>query len=78
MLVAAFGGAIGTMVTAQFDLPSGSGFLDWIVNIGDFNDHTVALPFTKLGGGGFVPDVFNYTLITPGPRRHNGCADRNC
>ncbi len=59
-------GADGTMVTAQFDLVNGGGFLDWFVSTGDFNDQSVALPFTKTAFGGLVPDVFDYVLVTTG------------
>ncbi|MDH3805641.1 MAG: S8 family serine peptidase, partial [Gammaproteobacteria bacterium] len=60
-----YGGDIGTMITAQFVL-GGGGFLDWFINIMDYNDRAAAMPFTTIGGGGFVPDSFDYTLVVTG------------
>ncbi|NNF66140.1 MAG: S8 family serine peptidase, partial [Gammaproteobacteria bacterium] len=57
-----FGGAIGDMVTAQFDLVGGGAFLDWFVSTGDYNDSTAAFIFTRTAGGGLVPDSFDYRL----------------
>lgn len=54
---------IGTYVTAQF-IVGGAGFLDWIVGSWDFNDRVVVLPFTTTASGGFVPNSFNYRLVT--------------
>lgn len=62
----------GTMVTAQFDLVNGGGFLDWFVTGADFNDRVGYFPFTKTGGGGLVPERFAYNLISFGPE---GAAD---
>jgi len=59
-------GTIGDMVTAQFNLQGPGAFLDWFINIMDYNDRAAAMPFTTIGGGGFVPDSFDYTLIVTG------------
>ncbi len=61
-----FGGPIGSMITAQFDLSTGSGFLDWFINIMDYNDLAAAMPFTTTGGGGFATSSFDYTLVVFG------------
>lgn len=53
----------GTIITAQFDLATGAGILDWIVSAGDYNDGVITLPFTRAAGGGMVPDSFNYTVV---------------
>jgi hypothetical protein len=53
----------GAFITAQFTA-DGDGFIDWFVNTWDFNDRTMVLPFTLEAGGGFLPEKFNYTLIT--------------
>ena len=60
-----YGGAIGTMITAQFDA-TGAGFLDWLIGVMDYNDHVGAMPFTTVDGGGFVPDSFDYLLVVTG------------
>ena len=52
----------GEMVTAQFDLVNGGAFLDWFASVADFNDHVMALPFSKTNSGGLVPDRFAYEL----------------
>ncbi len=57
-----FDGNIGTMLTAQFDLVGGAAFLDWFVNIGDYNDTSAAFIFTRAADGGLVPDVFDFRL----------------
>ncbi|MDE2196758.1 MAG: S8 family serine peptidase [Gammaproteobacteria bacterium] len=53
----------GAIVTAQFDLHTGAGFLDWIVSGADYNDAVAILPFTRAASGGLVPDDFNYTMV---------------
>jgi hypothetical protein len=60
-----FGGSIGSMITAQFDLSTGSGFLDWFINIMDYNDRAAAMPFTKTPFG-FATSSFDYTLVVFG------------
>jgi len=56
-------GSIGDMVTAQFDLINGGGFLDWFFTSVDYNDRVAILPFTMDSGGGLVTDSFNYTMV---------------
>jgi minor extracellular serine protease Vpr len=56
--------AVGTFVTAQFDLKTGNGFLDW-PGIWDFNDRLATLTFTtaaNTSAPGFVPPKFSYHL----------------
>ncbi|HVA54464.1 MAG TPA: S8 family serine peptidase [Gammaproteobacteria bacterium] len=53
----------GIILTAQFDLHTGAGFLDWIVSGADYNDAVAIMPFTRAADGGLVPDEFNYTLV---------------
>ncbi|MDE2091614.1 MAG: S8 family serine peptidase [Gammaproteobacteria bacterium] len=53
----------GVILTAQFDLHTGYGFLDWIVGTADYNDAVAIMPFTREADGGYVPDNFNYTLV---------------
>ncbi len=60
-----YGGDIGTMITAQFVI-GGGGFLDWFINIMDYNDRAAAMPFTTAAGGGLVTDSFDYTLVVWG------------
>jgi hypothetical protein len=57
-----YNGTVGVLLTAQFDLVNGGGFLDWLPNTGDYNDSVVALPFTLATGGGLVPDSFDYRI----------------
>ena len=57
-----YNGTVGVLLTAQFDLVNGGGFLDWLPNTGDYNDSVVALPFTLAAGGGLVPDSFDYRI----------------
>ena len=57
---------IGNMGTLQFNLQGPGGFFDWFINIMDYNDRAAAMPFTTIGGGGFVPDSFDYTLVVTG------------
>ena len=57
---------VGTFVTAQFDLKSGNGFLDW-PGIWDFNDRVATLTYTTAAnkgtqGTGLVPPKFSYHL----------------
>jgi subtilisin family serine protease len=57
---------VGTFVTAQFDLKTGNGFLDWPA-IWDFNDRVATLTYTTAantgaGGAGLVPPKFSYHL----------------
>ena len=52
----------GTYVTAQFDVASGNGFIDWQVLTWDFNDNTAILPFTLQSDGGLLPEKFSYEL----------------
>ena len=57
----------GTYVTAQFDLATGNGFIDWQVLSWDFNDNTAILPFTLASDGnllGLLPDKFSFELHT--------------
>lgn len=56
--------AVGTFVTAQFDLNTGDGFLDW-PGIWDFNDRVATLTYTTAANAGFpglVPPKFSYKL----------------
>jgi subtilisin family serine protease len=53
----------GVFITAQL-LPSGAGFVDWVVGTWDHNDRTLILPFTLEDGGGLLPAKFDYTLIS--------------
>jgi subtilisin family serine protease len=55
----------GDMVTAQFSLTGGPGFLDWFFGAVDFNDRVAILPFSK-DPFGYVSDSFNYTLVVFG------------
>jgi hypothetical protein len=57
------GSAPGSFITAQL-LPSGAGFVDWVVGTWDHNDRTLILPFTLEDGGGLLPAKFDYTLIS--------------
>ncbi len=57
----AFGGDPGTVVTAQIDLATGDGFLDWNA-VADYNDQSAILPFTLASSGGLVPDSFDYLM----------------
>lgn len=59
----AYGGPIGQYITAQFTLATGSGFLDWIVGGGDYNDAAMVLPFTLATSGGLAPNAFDYTMV---------------
>lgn len=59
----AYGGPIGQYITAQFDLTTGSGFLDWNVGGSDYNDAAMSLPFTLLSSGGLAPAAFDYTMV---------------
>jgi len=59
--ISAFGGDPGTMVTAQFNLAGPGAFLDWNVNIMDYNDSVGSLPFT-LFPFGFASSSFDYQL----------------
>jgi hypothetical protein len=52
----------GTYVTAQFDVATGDGFIDWQVLTWDFNDNTAILPFTLQSDGGLLPEKFSYEL----------------
>jgi hypothetical protein len=57
---------VGTFVTAQFDLKTGNGFLDW-PGIWDFNDRVATLTYTTAAntgtqGTGLVPPKFSYHL----------------
>jgi minor extracellular serine protease Vpr len=57
---------VGRFVTAQFDLKTGKGFLDWPA-IWDFNDRVATLTYTTAantgtGGPGLVPPKFSYQL----------------
>jgi subtilisin family serine protease len=55
--------SIGTKyVTAQFDLATGNGFIDWLVLNWDFNDNTAIMPFTLASSGGLLPDKFSFEL----------------
>jgi len=56
--------SVGTFVTAQFDLKTGAGFLDW-PGIWDFNDRVATLTFTtaaNTSAPGLVPPKFSYHL----------------
>jgi minor extracellular serine protease Vpr len=58
---------VGTFVTAQFNLKTGKGFLDW-PGIWDFNDRVATLTYTtaadtSASGPGLVPPKFSYHLI---------------
>jgi len=58
--------AVGTFVTAQFDLKTGNGFLDW-PGIWDFNDRVATLTFTtaaNTSAPGFVPTEVSATTLT--------------
>jgi len=57
-----YGGDIGSMITAQFDLATGGGFLDWFISNMDYNDHVTAMPFT-LDPFGLATGSFDYTLV---------------
>lgn len=55
---------VGTFVTAQFDLKTGKGFLDW-PGIWDFNDRVATLTYTTAANTSFpglVPEKFGYHL----------------
>jgi hypothetical protein len=57
---------VGTFVTAQFDLKTSKGFLDW-PGIWDFNDRVATLTYTTAAnttapGPGLVPQKFSYHL----------------
>jgi len=52
----------GTFVTAQFDIASGDGFIDWQVLTWDYNDNTAILPFSLPTYNGLVPEKFSYEL----------------
>jgi len=52
----------GTFVTAQFDLNSGDGFVDWQVLTWDYNDNTAILPFSLASFNGLLPTKFSYEL----------------
>jgi len=52
----------GTYVTAQFDIATGNGFIDWQVLTWDYNDNTAILPFTLQSDGGLLPEQFSYEL----------------
>jgi hypothetical protein len=57
----------GTYVTAQFDLATGDGFIDWQVLTWDFNDNAAIFPFTLASDGNllsFLPDKFSFELHT--------------
>jgi minor extracellular serine protease Vpr len=61
--------AVGTFVTAQFDLKTGDGFLDW-PGIWDFNDRVAILTYTTAAdtnAPGFVPQKFSYKLTLENP-----------
>ena len=60
-----YGGDIGSMITAQFALDGSAGFLDWFINIMDYNDRAAAMPFTK-SPFGLATDSFDYTLVVTG------------
>jgi len=60
-----YDGDIGSMITAQFDLATGAGFLDWFINIMDYNDRAAAMPFTTAPFG-FATSSFDYTLVVTG------------
>ena len=60
-----YGGDIGSMITAQFDLATGGGFLDWFISNMDYNDHVTAMPFT-LDPSGLATPSFDYTLLLYG------------
>lgn len=64
-------GSPGDMVTAQFSLTGGPGFLDWFFTSVDYNDRVAILPFT-MDPFGYVGDSFNYTLVLWG---RDGSAD---
>jgi len=52
----------GTFVTAQFDLATGDGFIDWQVLTWDYNDNIAILPFSLPTYNGLVPEKFSYEL----------------
>jgi minor extracellular serine protease Vpr len=52
----------GIFVTAQIDLATGDGFIDWQVLNWDYNDNTAILPFSLPTYNGLVPEKFSYEL----------------
>jgi subtilisin family serine protease len=56
---------VGTYVTAQIDLATGDGFIDW-EGVWDFNDRVAFLTYTstanKPADAGLVPSSFNYRM----------------
>ena len=56
----------GTVVTALFNLATGSGFLEWFA-VADYNDAAAVLTVDRHGAFGFLEEgdtTFNYTLAT--------------